>query len=227
MPLLIDGYNLLNSVGIIGRGVGPGGLERSRLALLNFLAESLDPAEVPRTVVVFDAHDPPLGLPRKTRHRGITVCFSSGYEDADSQIEELIRAESSPRRLTVVSSDHRLQRAARRRKARAVDSDVWYAEVVRDRRERQQTISETSVRPPVPLLAEDVNYWIRQFGGESALMKVFEEELGGDISSGKQRAAKKRSKKRPPRDKLTPEEAADIGDPFPPGYGEDLLEEEE
>ena len=29
---------------IIGRGVGPGSLERSRLALLNFVAESIEPA---------------------------------------------------------------------------------------------------------------------------------------------------------------------------------------
>ena len=49
MSLLIDGYNLLNAVGIVGRGVGPGGLERSRLALLNFLAESLSVEEIPRT----------------------------------------------------------------------------------------------------------------------------------------------------------------------------------
>ncbi len=44
MALLIDGYNLMHVAGIVGRGVGPGGLERSRLALLNFLAESLEPA---------------------------------------------------------------------------------------------------------------------------------------------------------------------------------------
>ena len=48
---LIDGYNLLHAVGIIGRGIGPGGLERSRLALLNFLVESLDPKEAATTYV--------------------------------------------------------------------------------------------------------------------------------------------------------------------------------
>ena len=47
MSILIDGYNLLNSVGIVGPAVGRGWLERSRSALLNFLAESLDPAEIP------------------------------------------------------------------------------------------------------------------------------------------------------------------------------------
>ena len=112
-------------------GAGPGGLERSRLALLNFLAESLEPAEMPRTTVVFDAREAPPGPAADAGdHRGLTVRFAARDDDADTLIEELIRADSAPRRLTVVSSDHRLQRAAHRRRARAVDSDVWYAEVV-------------------------------------------------------------------------------------------------
>ncbi len=172
MPLLIDGYNVLHIVGIIGRGVGPGGLHRSRLAMLNFLAESLEPVEVRQTTVVFDARAAPPGLPRVIDHRGITVRFAARHDSADALIDELIRADSAPRRLTVVSSDHRIQRAARRRQARAVDADVWYAEVVRRRQERQESLPESAIRPPVPLLEEDVNYWIRQFGGESLLKEL-------------------------------------------------------
>ncbi len=182
MPLLIDGYNVLHVVGIIGRSVGPDSLQNARLALLNFLAESLPPDEVSQTTVVFDARRPPSGLPRSLKHRGITVHFASQYEDADSQIEELISDNSSPRRLTVVSSDHRIQRAARRRKARAVDAEAWYAEIVRQRQERVHKAADTSARPPVPLLEEDVEYWIRQFGGETLLDELTEiekSEAGG------------------------------------------------
>ena len=124
MPFLIDGYNLLNVAGVPVPARGKASLEKARLALLNFLAESLDPEEVPRTVVVFDAHDPPWGVPRETTHKGLVVRFAAREADADSLIEELIIADHSPRRLTVVSSDHRIQRAAKRRCARAVDSDV-------------------------------------------------------------------------------------------------------
>ena len=228
MLLLIDGYNLLNAVGIIGRGVGPGGLERSRLALLNFLAESLDPNDVPRTVVVFDAHDPPPGLPRRTSHRGLTVWFASQYDEADALIEELIRRESAPRRLTVVSSDHRLQRAARRRKARAVDSDVWYDEIVRRRRQRHQTTAEGPERPPVPLLEEDVNYWIRQFGGESALAELIEKEEAEFPERAEGSHEDKPGEPEPPSDKPPNDKPlpGDIVNPFPPGYGEDLLEDD-
>ena len=131
MSLVIDGYNLMYVAGILGRGTGPGSLQRSRLALLNFLAASLDPRELPHTTVVFDSHDAPWGLPRSLQHRGITVRFAAQYEEADDLIEELIGTDSAPRRLVVVSSDHRIQRAARRRRAKAADSDVWYAELVR------------------------------------------------------------------------------------------------
>jgi predicted RNA-binding protein with PIN domain len=220
MSLLIDGYNLLNSVGIVGRGLGPGGLERSRLALLNFLAESLPPGEVARTTVVFDAGDAPRGLPRVVEHRGLTVRFSAGYEDADALIEELIRAESAPRRLTVVSSDHRLHRAARRRKARAVDSDVWYAQVVAGRQSPRTPSRAGSAKPQVPLLEEDVARWLRQFGGESELQR-FVEEQEADQRPGAGEARPDDT----PSDKPASEEAEQFGNPFPPGYGEDLLDD--
>ena len=163
MLYLIDGYNLLNGASVPVPVRAGANLEKARLALLNFLAESLDPIEVPQTVVVFDAHDPPPGLPREMRHKGLLVRFAPRDEDADTLIEELIREDSSPRRLTVVSSDHRIQRAARRRRARAVDSDVWYAEVVRARRERRQAAADGPERPSGPLLEEDVQYWLREF----------------------------------------------------------------
>jgi predicted RNA-binding protein with PIN domain len=172
MSLLIDGYNVLYVVGILGEGQGPGSLERSRLALLNFLVESLDPEELTRTVVVFDAHNPPPGLPRESHHRGLSVRFAAKEDDADTLIEELILADSSPRQLTVVSSDHRIQRAAHRRRARAVDSDVWYGEVIHQRRQRREAAALGPERPNVPLLAEDVDYWVRQFGGAAQLDRI-------------------------------------------------------
>jgi uncharacterized protein len=168
MPLLIDGYNLLNVANVPVPVRGKANLEKARLALLNFLAESLDPEEVPRTVVVFDAHDPPWGVPRELRHKGLLVRFAAREADADSLIEELILADNAPRRLTVVSSDHRIQRAARRRRARAVDSDVWYADVLRARQSRQTAASERPERPAAPLLEEDVRFWMREFGVERA-----------------------------------------------------------
>ena len=166
MPLLIDGYNLLNVTGIVGRGVGPGTLDRSRKALLNFIAESIDPAEVPQTTVVFDAHDAPPGLPRTVTHHGITVHYASDYEDADELIEELIQAHSAPRSLTVVSSDHRIHRAAKRRKAQPIDSDRWYAETIRRRAERGQPDAAAEIKPQHKPSPEEVERWLKVFDGK-------------------------------------------------------------
>ena len=80
-------------------------------------------------------------------------------------IEELILRDSAPRRLTVVSSDHRLQKAAHRRKATAVDSDRWLAQMLRERQSRQQAGPSDSVKPEGPLSAGEVEFWLKQFGG--------------------------------------------------------------
>lgn len=195
MPLVIDGYNLLHASGILGRGVGPGSLERSRLALLNFLAESIAAPELAKTTVVFDAREAPRGLPRTVEHRGITVRFAPAGSDADQEIERLIAAHSSPRRLVVVSSDHRLHRAARRRRAKAIDSDKWYAAVLRDRIDRVRTKSPGG-KPVEPPSASEVRYWLREFGlADSDPPSLAETQLASDS-------------------------------PFPPGYGEDVGEED-
>jgi uncharacterized protein len=234
MSLIIDGYNLLYAVGVLGSGAGPHGLERARLALLNFLAESLDPHDIPHTLVVFDAHDAPWGATRTVQHRGLTVHFAVRYEDADSLIEELIGRDSAPRRLTVVSGDHRLQRAARRRRAKAIDSEVWYEQVVRERKQRREAASDMPARPPVPLLQEDVDYWMRQFGGQALLQQLAEEERAARQADGTHPctadSVAEKSSGGPLAEKDLGELAAGklaplpvIDNPFPPGYAEDLL----
>jgi len=167
MPLLIDGYNLLHASGILGRGRGRGSLERSREALLNVLAESLPAREVSRTVVVFDAHDPPWGLSRQADHRGLTIYFASRHADADTMIEELIKAHSAPRKLVVVSSDHRIQRAAKRRRATAIDSDRWFGELMRAR-QMPATSNDESKKPEGPFSPGEVDYWLSQFTDNTA-----------------------------------------------------------
>ncbi len=224
--VLIDGYNLLHATGIVARGIGPGTLERARLALLNFLAASIEPDELARTTVVFDAAGRLPGLPRELEHGGLKVLFAAGYADADTLIEELVRSHSAPRQLTVVSSDHRIQQAARRRRAHAVDSDAWYADLVASRQPARGEVAETSGRPPVPLLKEEVENWLRQFGGELAMEEWLEAELQRESTP----PAEDHTAPEPPMDgspdKPSGAEADSLANPFPDGYGEDLLDDE-
>jgi hypothetical protein len=234
MAIVIDGYNLLHASGILPRGVGPGTLERARAALLNFLVESLEASELAKAVVVFDARAAPKGRPRLVTHRGLRVHFAPNPGDADALIEQLILDDHSPRQLVVVSSDHRLQRAAKRRKAHAVDSDRWYAEVVQRRMGRQHRVDDDAPKPAGPLSEHEVARWLSQFGmapaeedsadaptaGEAAPDSTVDAtDSAADVPRQKPRkkTGEKSSKKPPAR--------TNLANPFPPGYGDDLLED--
>jgi predicted RNA-binding protein with PIN domain len=184
VSLIIDGYNLLNATGIAPRGDGPGNLERSRVALLNFLTQAIEPSERLRTTVVFDAgDDAPRGLPRTLDFNEMTVRFAAEYENADALIEELIRADTAPRSLTVVSSDHQLQRAAKRRRAKAVDSDRWFAELVRRRNKaRRSDKQHQSAKPQTPPTESEVEYWLDEFSGNDP--PANEQSLGSPFPPG-------------------------------------------
>ncbi len=120
--LLIDGYNLMHAAGLARPTYGPGDLERCRLRLLQFLNGNLNRAEIVRATVVFDAFDAPSDLSRRQTHDGLKVLFALSGSDADSLIEELIASHSAPRQIVVVSGDRRLQKAARRRRAKSLES---------------------------------------------------------------------------------------------------------
>ena len=201
MPLIIDGYNLLHVTGSSG---SRGDLQGSREALLRFLAAAIDPKERPLTTIVFDAAEAPPGLPRVVVFEEMTVRYASDYENADELIEELIAQHHVPRSLTVVSSDHRIQRAARRRRATFVDSDVWFGDLVR-RRDQARRPPPRAVKPQGSLSGDEINYWLKQFADP--------QEPEEPQQPGERRKSSKK------------DNAGDLSNPFPPGYAEDLLDD--
>lgn len=129
--LIIDGYNLMHAAGMARLRYGPGDLERCRTRFLNYLIGRLTPGELARTSVIFDAGDAPPGMPRRTTLKDMQVFFADPGGDADTLIEELIADHSAPRQIRLISSDHRLQKAARKRRAGFVDSEVFATELER------------------------------------------------------------------------------------------------
>jgi uncharacterized protein len=161
MALLIDGYNLLHVTGIFGVTGAGTELHRSRLALLDFLAASISERERGQTTIVFDATGAPPGLPSSAMHEGMSVYFARRHANADEMIERLLDECQAPRSLTVVSSDHRIQRAARQHGANYVDSEKWFAELQAARRERDRV--GDSLAKPEGQSPEEVTYWVEEF----------------------------------------------------------------
>lgn len=203
MSLLIDGYNLLHATDIVAEGSGAGSFQRTREALLAFLSVSLTEIERRDGTIVFDASDAPPGLPNQYTVEGLSVVYARDYPDADALLEELIEDHAAPRGLLVVSSDHRVQRAARRRGAKYTDSDRWYRELwqrrVELRRQQQRSVPE---KPIGQLSAEEIAYWVEQF--ESSEVPNM-----------------------PPPEKNVPHEPTqNFENTFPPGYADDLFDDD-
>lgn len=210
MPLLIDGYNLLHVTGLFGRGPR-GSLEASRTALLNFLATALEPRERAKATIIFDAADAPPGLPDRYSHHGVSVRFACDHDSADELLEELIAADHAPKRLTVVSSDHRVQRAATKRRATAIDSHLWYAaaaERLNARKKGRAGGTELpDVKPDVALTPGEVQYWVELFEALELEVDVSPPAVTRAPGSKKRRADTPRKKSSLPKKRPADEPA--------------------
>ena len=232
MALLIDGYNLLHVTGRFGRRTS---LEASRQALLGFLSAAIGKDEASATTVVFDAAAAPPGLPNHYNIGGIDVHFARGYESADELLEELIAAHPTPRKLTVVSSDHRVQRAAKKRRAQAIDSDVWYRAAAAQLKGQRRKAKATDAKPPAPLTPAEVAAWLREFGDFAVEDPIASPAPArADPPAPRQQTAKRKATSPPAESEKSKKTLrktyrrkppdlghGDVRNPFPPGYGED------
>lgn len=184
--LLIDGYNLLHAAGLARVRYGPGDLERARQRLLAMLTEKLTVAEQLRCTVVFDAVEAPAGASRESRFRELRVLFAQPGGDADTLIEELIDQHPAAKQLVVVSGDHRLHKAARRRSATPIDSDPFWEQL------RQQPDQRLGLTPPPTapvkhpsetVVNPDTAAWLAEFGAISV------DELAAEVRAEDQAKA--------------------------------------
>jgi predicted RNA-binding protein with PIN domain len=155
---LIDGNNLLHASDVF-----PSGRDRSTAAaqreLVKVLRRGLSAAEAATAVIVFDGR--PLSGFAEQSEAGLQVLHPRMGEDADTLIESLLEAVAEPSRLVVVSSDHRLQRAARRIGATAIDSEVYWREW--KARQRLPEAANSDEKPETPP-SEEVQEWLDRFG---------------------------------------------------------------
>lgn len=191
MDVIIDAYNLIFQCGLEGPKRNPASIAKSRGRLLQLLTGLLPAEQLAHTTVVFDAKRLPKQEPQiDSRKQGMRVLFAVGYESADEMIEELIASHSHPKDLLVVSSDHRIQNAATRRKAKAIDSDVWLDKIesqrARDKAPKNKA-SHLSGKQPSNKKRVDSEVksldWKAEFGidnqqASDELVREIENELG-------------------------------------------------
>ncbi len=169
VDVLIDGYNLLHAAGLAKPRYAAGELQRRRARLLGRLHDLMADEQLARTTIIFDARlnppperpDPPAGP--------VTVIFSPRDREADDVVEELLARHATPRQVLVVSSDHRLHRAARRRGATAIDSERFLDQLEVD----QQLPGPTAASHPTPRTVapddpmNDPDFWERRIRGDT------------------------------------------------------------
>ncbi len=93
----------------------------------------------------------------------LEVYFAGFHRDADSVMEGKILADTSPRRLTVVSSDRQIRKAAGERKAKALKSEDFWEQV-------QKELSRKAPKRREPeekregLTEGETDKWLEAFG---------------------------------------------------------------
>ena len=119
--------------------------------------------KVKSSFIVFDGIGPPDKAPFG-RIADLEVIFSGQTKDADAVIEAKLAADSAPRRLTIVSSDQRIRKAARAAKAVSVKSEKFYNQMIQalNRKRPKPEPSEKKLG----LDQAQTKQWLRYFGLE-------------------------------------------------------------
>lgn len=162
MRFIIDGYNLLHRLGLMHGRSGPVALEHARASLLRMIRRAHG-EESPSVTVVFDASRETAKTPAETNFQGVQVRFAVEQDEADDLIEMLLRQESVPERLSVVSDDRRIRQAGQRRGCRVLSCDEYLDWMDSRGRPAPHPGSPPAVKPE-KLSDEEKQHWLREFG---------------------------------------------------------------
>ena len=156
--IIIDGHNLLHSIVNIGKDQE----EITDIQLCWIISRYLK-AIREKGEIIFDGTGPRDKTPFDNI-ANIEVFFAGFGTDADTVIENKIKASTAPKRLSVVSSDRRLRDAARARKATAVKSEVFWDNLHKQLR-RKKPVKEPEAKRS-GLTESETKQWLEFFGIE-------------------------------------------------------------
>jgi uncharacterized protein len=167
VPLILDTFNVLHTVGILPPDLAgldvPGLAElmlrsRYRSERVTFVCDGLPPgppADLP----------PPGPLLLAERSDQFFVRYAGRSATADDLIRDIVAASTAPRRLVVVSSDHAVQRHARKRRCAVLSSEEFLQQLADDAHLADRSPSGPKPHRPSPSLMsrEQVEKWMEVF----------------------------------------------------------------
>ena len=157
MPLVVDAFNVLHVTGVLPPDLA--GLD------LDGLADLIETTRFYRdeTWIVCDGPQRADGPHRRER---VWFSWAGRGAKADDLIIGLVRRSSSPRRMTVVTSDRGIVKEVRRRGAETWTSEEFLERIVADRRHARPSprSAPASLRETVPLAEPEVRAWLKTFG---------------------------------------------------------------
>jgi predicted RNA-binding protein with PIN domain len=153
VPYLIDGNNLLGSWG------GPRGGNDRRMDVVRRVT-AFCRARGAKATIVFDGH--PLRSDLATQDLGpVSLRVPPPGQDADTVIRELLDRAPRPAEIIVVTSDKALYSYAKTMGASVLRAHEWNAT-----ERRIAPASGSSPEKEKPEREDDVEGWLRRFGGE-------------------------------------------------------------
>jgi len=159
MPYIIDGHNLLHSI----QKIGEGSEQINEIQLCHIIGRYLK-LTGEKGEIVFDG----TGPRDKSLFENISnleVFFAGLSTDADTVIEDKIKANTAPRRLMIVSSDRRVQSAARARRATVVKALIFWNDLCKRLSRRKKKAKEPKEKHE-GLTESETEQWLKIFGLE-------------------------------------------------------------
>ena len=153
---VIDGYNLQHAIRKAEEDSEPIGDLELCMLVSRYLKLVGKPGEM-----IYDG----AGPPDKSGFDSISnleVVFAGLGGDADTVIEDKISTSSSPKRLTIVSSDRRLRRAAQARRCDSLKSEVFWDNVQRQLNRKRPTREPTAKQQG--LSESETSQWLEFLG---------------------------------------------------------------
>ena len=153
---IIDGHNLLHTIFKLEGDSGA----TSDVGLCRILGRYFK-LTGEKGEMIFDGTGPPDkgGFDNISN---LEVFFAGVRSDADTVIEDKISANTAPKRLIIVSSDRRLRKAARIRKATSMKSDVFWNDVQKQLSRKRPAKEPTEKRQG--LNEGETEQWLEFFG---------------------------------------------------------------